>query len=111
MIGLGTIINTLAILLGGVLGAVFGRFLSESTQTTLNRVCGVSTLFIALSGAMEGMLRVENGGIVSSGSKLIVICLAIGAVIGELLDIEGGFERFGEWLKLLLLQNAPCVAS
>ena len=45
MIGLGTIINTLAILLGGVLGAVFGRFLSESTQTTLNRVCGVSTLF------------------------------------------------------------------
>ena len=100
MIGLGTIINTLAIGLGGVLGAVFGRFLSESTQTTLNRVCGVSTLFIALSGAMEGMLRVENGVIVSSGSMLIVICLAIGAVIGELLDIEGGFERFGEWLKL-----------
>ena len=100
MIGLGTIINTLAIGLGGVLGAVFGRFLSESTQTTLNRVCGVSTLFIALSGAMEGMLRVENGVIVSSGAMLIVICLAIGAVIGELLDIEGGFERFGEWLKL-----------
>ena len=100
MVGLGTIINTLAILLGGVLGALFGRFLSESAQETLNKVCGVSTLFIALSGAMEGMLSVENGVIVSGGSMLVVICLALGAVVGEMLNIEGGFERFGEWLKI-----------
>ena len=100
MVGLGTIINTLAILLGGVLGALFGRFLSESAQETLNKVCGVSTLFIALSGAMEGMLSVENGVIVSGGSMLVVICLALGAVMGEMLNIEGGFERFGEWLKI-----------
>ena len=96
MPGLGTIINTAAIILGGVLGALFGRFLSESAQDTLTKVCGVSTLFIALSGAMEGMLRVENGSVVSSGAMLIVICLAIGAVIGELMNIEGAFERFGQ---------------
>lgn len=100
MVGLGTIINTLAILAGGLLGALFGRFLSESAQDTLTKVCGVSTLFIALSGALEEMLSVENGVIVSSGAMLIVICLAIGAVIGELLNIEGAFERFGEWLKI-----------
>ena len=100
MVGLGTIINTLAILSGGVLGALFGRFLRESAQETLTKVCGVSTLFIALSGAMEGMLTVENGSIVSSGSMLIVICLAMGAVVGEAMNIEGAFERFGEWLKV-----------
>ena len=90
----------LAILLGGVQGALFGRFLRESAQETLTKVCGVSTLFIALSGAMEGMLTVENGSIVSSGSMLIVICLALGAVVGEAMNIEGAFERFGEWLKV-----------
>ena len=100
MVGLGTILNTLEILLGGVLGALFGRFLRESAQETLTKVCGVSTLFIALSGAMEGMLTVENGSIVSSGSMLIVICLALGAVVGEAMNIEGAFERFGEWLKV-----------
>jgi len=100
MIGLGTIINTLAILTGGVLGALFGKFLNESAQNTLTTACGISTLFIAISGALEKMLTVQEGVIVSSGSMLIVVCLAIGAVIGELLNIEGAFERFGEFLKI-----------
>ena len=100
MIGLGTIINTAAILAGGLLGALFGRFLSDSAQDTLPKVCGISTLFIAITGALEEMLTVEGTAIVSSGSMLIIGCLAIGGVIGELLDIEGAFERFGEWLKI-----------
>ena len=100
MIGLGTIINTAAILLGGLLGGLFGRFLNNSTQNTLTTVCGVSTLFIAVSGALEQMLRVENGVIVSSGAMLIIGCLAIGGFIGEMLKIEDGFEAFGEFLKV-----------
>ena len=100
MIGLGTVINTGAILVGGLCGALFGRFLKESAQDTLTKVCGVSTLFIAITGALEEMLSVDNGVIVSGGAMLVVVCLAIGAVIGELLNIEGAFERFGEWLKI-----------
>ena len=100
MIGLGTILNTLAILAGGLLGTLFGRFLHDSAQDTLTKACGISTLFIAITGALEKMLRVENGAIVSGGSMLVVICLAIGALIGEWMNIEGAFERFGEWLKI-----------
>ena len=31
---------------------------------------------------------------------LVVLCLALGTVLGELIGIENGFERFGEWLKV-----------
>ena len=99
MYGLGTIINTAAIVAGGAGGALFGRFLKENVQDTLTRVCGVSTLFIAITGALEQMLTIENGAIVSGGAMLVILCLTIGAVIGELLNLEGAFERFGEWLK------------
>lgn len=100
MPGMGTIINTAAILAGGLFGSLFGRFLSENAQDTLTKVCGVSTLFIALAGALEKMLAVENGVIVSGGAMLIIGCLAIGAFVGELLNIEDAFERFGQWLKV-----------
>ena len=99
MYGLGTIINTAAIVAGGAGGALFGRFLKENVQDTLTVCCGVSTLFIAVTGALEQMLTVENGAIVSRGAMLVILCLTIGAVIGELLNLEGAFERFGEWLK------------
>ena len=99
MYGLGTIINTAAIVAGGAGGALFGRFLKENVQDTLTKCCGVSTLFIAVTGALEQMLTVENGAVVSHGAMLVIGCLTIGAVIGELLNLEGAFERFGEWLK------------
>ena len=99
MYGLGTIINTAAIVAGGAGGALFGRFLKENVQDSLTVCCGVSTLFIAVAGALEQMLSVENGAIVSHGAMLVILCLTIGAVIGELLNLEGAFERFGEWLK------------
>lgn len=99
MCGLGTIINTAAIVAGGAGGALFGRFLRENVQDTLTKCCGVSTLFIAITGALEQMLQVENGSIVSGGAMLVILCLTIGAVIGELMNLEGAFESFGEWLK------------
>ena len=100
MIGLGTIINVVAIIIGGLLGMFCGRLLKPRLQDTLNKACGVCVLFIGIAGALEGMLSVENGRIVSGGSMLVIGCLAIGALLGELLDLEDKFERFGEWLKV-----------
>ena len=99
MTGLGTIINTGAVIAGGVMGNIVGKLFGEEQQNALTKTCGVSVLFIAIAGAMEGMLRIESGAIVSGKSMFIVLCLALGTVIGELIGIEDGFERFGEWLK------------
>ena len=99
MVGLGTIINVAGIVAGGLLGRLFGRFLTQRYQETLNRACGVSVLFIGLGGALEGMLRVGEGGLTSGRSMLIVACMTLGALLGELLNLEDRFERFGAWLK------------
>lgn len=99
MYGLGTIINTGAIVAGGLAGILFGRFLKENVQDTLSKCCGVSTLMIGIAGALEKMLTLENGAISSGGSMLLVLCLTVGGVIGELLNLEGAFEAFGRWLK------------
>ena len=99
MYGLGTIVNTGAIVAGGLAGILFGRFLKENVQDTLSKCCGVSTLMIGIAGALEKMLTLENGAISSGGSMLLVLCLTVGGVIGEFLNLEGAFEAFGRWLK------------
>lgn len=100
MFALGTIVNTAAIILGGFLGLLFGGLLQQRHQDSLCKTCGVCTLFIGISGALEGMLTVEGTSITGGGSLLIIGCLAIGAFLGELLNIEDAFERFGIWLKI-----------
>ena len=77
MIGLGTIINVVAIIIGGLLGKVCGGFLSKRYQETLNMACGVSVLFLGIAGALEGMLIVEDTAIVSGQSMLIVLSLVL----------------------------------
>lgn len=100
MIGLGTVINTLAIIAGGILGVLFGKLINERIRNTLCIACGICVMFIGLSGALEGMLSVSDTGIVSKNSMLLVGCLCIGAFFGELINIEDAFERFGQWLKI-----------
>lgn len=99
MFGLGTIINTGAIVVGGVIGHLSGNLLKERHRDTLNMACGVSVLFIGIAGALEGMIKVSGEGVVSVHSMLVVLCLTIGGLIGEIINIEDRFEHFGEWLK------------
>lgn len=99
MIGLGTAVNCAGIILGGVTGLLFGHFLKERYQKSLTMACGISVLFIGIAGAMEGMLHLDGGALSSGQSLEVVICLALGALAGEAIDIESRFERFGEWLK------------
>lgn len=99
MVGIGTLINSAAIVAGGILGRFTGRLFREEQQDSLTKACGVSVLFIAVAGAMQGMLTIDAGSLVSGKAMLVVLCLALGTILGELLGIEKGFERFGEWLK------------
>lgn len=100
MIGLGTMINTAGIVLGGLAGHFFGRLLKDRHQLSLTAACGISVLFIGIAGAMQGMLTINDGVITSGQAMLVTICLASGTLVGEAINIEGLFERFGEWLKI-----------
>ena len=93
----GAIINTAAIVAGGLCGHLFGKLLKDRHQETLTMACGVGTLFLSIAGAMNYMLH--NDLLPGGGSMLIIACLALGGLIGEILNIESWFERFGEWLK------------
>ena len=100
MIGMGTIINAALTLVGGALGFFFGKALKERYQNIMIAGCGLSTIFIGASGTFKQMLTLTDGVLGTQGEMMLVISMCLGGLLGEILNIEGNLERFGEWLKI-----------
>ena len=101
MIGLGTLINTAFVIVGGFFGMFFGSFLKERYQETMKCACGLATIFIGASGTLAKMLITDASGRLSTGGTfVIIVSLVLGGLIGEIINIEEKTEQFGSWLKI-----------
>lgn len=100
MPGLGTAINCAGVIGGGILGMMIKKGLSERFQNILIQAVGLCVIFLGISGTLTQMLTVDGGVIISGGTMMIIFSLALGALLGELLNIEKHTEEFGEWIKV-----------
>ena len=99
MIGLGTIVNTAAVVLGGGLGLLLKNGIAKKFETILMQALGLGTVFIGAGGVLKYMLVVEDGNIATRGTMLLIFSLVIGCILGQLLDIESQMEKLGVRLK------------
>ncbi len=102
MIGLGTLVNMGAILLGASVGSLLQGVLRERFQVTIMNGLGLAVMFIGISGALQGIFVVEGNGLETANIMLMIASLAIGGFLGEWIDIETRLERLGEKLKARL---------
>ena len=100
MPGLGTLINCAGVIGGGILGMIIKKGLPERFQNILMQAVGLCVIFLGISGTLTEMMSVDGGVIVSGGTMMIIFSLALGALLGELLNIEKHTEEFGEWIKV-----------
>ncbi len=84
MIGLGTIINSAGIVAGGIIGHFAGKLFRPEQQEALNKACGVSVIFIAIAGAMEGMLQIDGASLIGS---VLIFCIGVNLVWGKKLSV------------------------
>ena len=99
MIGLGTIINTVAVLAGGLLGLLLKNGVAKKFESILMQALGLATVFVGAGGVLKYMLIVEEGGLATRGTMLLIFSLVIGCLIGQWLDIEAKMETLGIKLK------------
>lgn len=103
MVGLGTLINVACIAAGGLAGLLCRGAITQRLQQALLRSCGVAVMFVGIAGTLEKMLTASlaaDGTIaLASGGTMMVVCLAVGTVLGEALDLDARFEDLGVWLR------------
>ena len=91
---MGTIINVIAVVIGGGIGLFVKGGLPSRMRDLLMQALGLCTMFIGISGAISGMMKVE-------GATLLIFSLGIGALLGEALRLEDRMEALAEYLKKL----------
>lgn len=99
MIGLGTLINTAAVVAGGFLGLLLKNGIPKRFEQILMQALGLATIFIGAGGVFQYMLVVENGVISTRGTMLLIFSLVIGSMLGQWVDIEARMETLGIKLR------------
>lgn len=99
MYGLGTIINTAAIIVGGIIGLLFGKLIPKRVQDSLVLCNGVCVIIIGIAGAISKMLTINGDGFDTQKSMLLILSMVLGTIVGSALNLERLLERFGDWLK------------
>jgi uncharacterized membrane protein YqgA involved in biofilm formation len=95
----GTLINVVAVLVGTGIGVSLGARLPERVRSTVLDMLGLFTIVLGVANAMD-TFGGELAGVLGRSAVLVIIgALLVGAVIGELLDIEGRLARTGGWLQ------------
>ena len=84
----GTFVNTGAVVAGSLLGVMIGKRLPDRVKTIVMQALGLSVVLIGLQMALSG-----------TRPLLVIGSLLLGAVTGELMDVEGRIAAVGEWLK------------
>ena len=90
---MGTLINCALIIAGGVIGLIFKKAVSEEIEYSIHKATGIAVLVVGLCGILSTMLKSNNGTITSSGELMLVVSLAVGTFIGELLKLEQRLDK------------------
>lgn len=105
MIGIGTLVNTAAVILGSATGLLFRKGLKPRFEEMLMKTLGLATIFVGLSGALPGLLQIQDGKLESQDTMLMIASLVLGALLGELIQFEHWLDRAGMWLKRKVKQQ------
>ncbi len=102
MRGIGTIVNVLVMIVGGLIGLLCRGGLKDRFRETLVQACGLATIFIGASGALQMILRIGENGLETQYTMLVVISLVLGGLVGEAINIEKRLDSLGDKLKSLV---------
>jgi len=85
---LGTIVNSLAIIGGCLIGLIVKGSLTEKISSTIMNGLSLCVLYIGISGALKG-----------NDTLQMIICIAIGALVGEIIDIDKRLNNLGDMIE------------
>jgi uncharacterized membrane protein YqgA involved in biofilm formation len=92
---IGTWVNFFAIIIGSIIGLVLHRGISEKISVTLMKGLGLCIILLGINGSMN-----------VKDPLILIVSMAIGAIIGEWIDIEARLEAFGRFIESKFVKDS-----
>ena len=100
MAGIGTIINALLVVVGSVIGLLLKKAIPERFKESMVQALALATMTIGLTGIINSSSAVTEGGKLSGNYiMLMVISMAVGTFLGELINIEKKLNKMGDFFE------------
>lgn len=102
----GTIVNVIAVVIGGTIGLLLKKSIKSEIMDNVMKAEGIAVLIIGMNGVLTNMLSVGEGGkITDNGGIILLISLALGALLGEILKIDDRISGLGSWVESKMKSN------
>lgn len=85
---LGTLVNSIAVIIGGSLGLIFRSKFPEKLGDSLMKALGLCVLLIGISGILKGQNQL-----------ITIVSMAIGTIIGESIDLDKKINKLGDYIQ------------
>lgn len=85
----GTVINVITVVIGSILGLLFGAKLPERLRETVLSAIGLFTMVLGIQMFLE-----------TNNALIVLAALLLGAMLGEWLRIEDNLEKLGSYLRM-----------
>lgn len=98
---LGTMVNFAVVLLLGILGSLIKRGLPKRITDAVMVAVGACVVYIGIDGMLEAAPAVSEECVLSAGlfkALVMILSMAVGTLIGELIDIDKWIKRLGDYL-------------
>jgi hypothetical protein len=97
---LGTIVNTMSIIIGSLIGLFFKGNIPEKYSSTIMHAMGLAVVLIGIQTAIK-----------TDAILVVIISLAIGSLLGELIRIEDRLDQLGHWIGRRLSKGSSGVSK
>ena len=99
MIGLGTIVNSAAVVAGCLTGLIFKQLISEKLNTSLMQALALCTMTTGITGIVQGGMEIAESGLGGRYALMMILSMVVGTVIGETIDIDRRLDSLGNILQ------------
>ena len=91
---IGVVVNAVAVFVGAAIGMLLKKGFPEKLSETIMKAMGLITILIGIQSAIK-----------TEDVLCVIICLVLGTVIGELINIDKGINSLGDTLKAKLVKD------